>query len=117
MKKFAFPIIVALIAMVSFNACDPVEPDPDGDLVAKIQKIKDYVGVDSDGDDITATFNATTFVISYVDIALSLNGTWTVQNGSLILTGEDAWLPGIIQEDGKKLTLSDGSVTYSLSKK
>jgi len=116
MKKFVFPIIVALFAAFSFSACD--NEVTDDDLITNIQKYKDYTGQDQDGDAVTATFNATTFTISYVEFTLNLGGSWTVVNGKLNLTGADGWSSGIIEQDGKKLIISDNAgTTYSLTKK
>ena len=109
-------MIVALVAAFAFSACGPISPDEA--LILKIQKYKTYAGADNDGDAVTATFNADAFMISYDDIDLVLSGKWTVTGGFLIMTGEDDWAPGIINNDGKDLIISDtDGMVYSVSAK
>ena len=119
MKKFAFLVIAAMVAMGSFTACN--DEDQDEKLTKDIRNIKNYVGTDSDGDEITATFSEYTFVILYTDPkleGLTFSGSWKVENEKLILGGGDLeWLPGTIFDKGKKLVFGDGSLIFTLTNK
>ena len=119
MKKIAFLVVAAMVAMVTFTACE--DEDKDQKLIDDIRKIKNYVGSDSDGDAVEATFSDVTFSILYVDEefgGLTISGTWTVQNEQLILGPAVAgWLPGTILDKGKKLVFGDGSIQYTLTNK
>jgi hypothetical protein len=118
MKKLVFPMLVALVAAISFTSCNKEVTDED--LIKNITKYETYVGVDNEGDAVTASFTSTGFNIVYDDpeyAELYYAGTWTVKDGQLILTGDEVWAPGIIENDGKNLTLTSGTLTISLTKK
>ena len=118
MKKIVFPMIVALVATFSFTSCGPT--DPDQKLEQQIIKIKDYVGTDSDNDAVSASFTSTGFIISYDDpeyADVTYGGTWKVEDGWMIMTGDELWSKGTIEPDGKALTLVSGTLTFNLVKK
>lgn len=119
MKKFIFALFVALLSTVTFTSCTDEEYS-DSELTANILSNAEYTGTDNANDAATLNLEQTDYVLSYNDLGTFSEGTWTVTNGTLILTGLDGNNPnctGTITKGGDELTITSGSITFTMKKK
>ncbi|MBN1462176.1 MAG: hypothetical protein JW922_00680 [Paludibacteraceae bacterium] len=118
MKKFIFALFVALLSTVTFTSCTD-EDYSDSELTANILSNATYTGTDNADDAATLELEQTTYTLEYDELGVFSTGTWTVTNGTLILTGEDYDSPsctGTINKGGDELTITSGSITFTMKK-
>jgi hypothetical protein len=126
MKKFVFPMLVAMVAAFTFVSCGEKELTAD-ELVTKLLSNGIYIGTDNAADAATLTFIgpavATTigYALVYDELGSFSEGTCVVgEDGTIAFAGIDGESPngtGTYSKGGDALELTFGAIVFNLKKK
>lgn len=127
MKKILFATFAVILAAVSFTSCEDITDSmSDTELIAKIQSYATYDGKDWEGDKMYFRVVSNKYILDYEKIEVAefdakydeykkdpdnaevfFAGTWTVNDGRLILTDFDgSTYSGVVEKEGKQIVLT-----------